>query len=392
MVAPPSTSAFPSPLNVCPGCGVIAPVQRTSCILCNASFGPAPLVAPGAVGNAVFARIHESDFECRGCGLRTPVALGFDAEVECQRCGLRQAFTPGQWEQALDTAHAIADLCGPNPEGRFLGLGPSIAAKNPSKSLGVEHTRTESKQSTTTIDGNGTRSRTLRILVSPGHPLCHACHLPLHVKLDAAGKSETECARCGDRATYALPTGATAKAPALRAVIGEEHRTDRPRAKIDAKVDAAGVAALTCPSCGAGLPVEPGADLATCSFCHTTSRVARKGWAQASGAAPAFDPFWVLLEGPSKRRRVLQGELASDDEDEDDGDDDDAESVVPSLMVVPKAPLDGMTIRMIVGGVIFAVAMLILGGSKLYEYLNAHYDLGGSKAPAKPRTAPRQHR
>jgi hypothetical protein len=177
-------------------------------------------------------------------------------------------------------------------------------------------------------------------------------------------------------------------------VIGDEHRTDRPAAKVAAKLDAAGVAALTCPSCGAGLPVEPGADLATCSFCHTTSRVARKGWARASGAAPTFEPFWVLLEGPSKRRRVLQGELASDDDDDDDaGDDDDAESFVPPVMVVPKAPLDGMTIRMIVGGVIFAVAMLILGGSKLYEYLNAHYDLGGSRAPAKPaRTAPRPHR
>jgi hypothetical protein len=390
MVATPSTSPFPSPLNVCPGCGVIAPVQRTSCILCNTPFGPAPLVAPGAVGNAVFARIHESDFECRGCGLRTPVTLGFDAEVECHRCGLRQAFTPGQWEEALDTAHAVADLCGPNPEGRFPGMGPSVAAKNRAKSLGVEHTRTEAKQSTTTIDGNGTRSRTLRILVSPGHPLCNACHAPLGVRIDAAGKAETECARCGDHASYALPAGAAAKAPALRAVIGDEHRTDRPAAKVD-NVDAAGVAALTCPSCGAGLPVQPGTDLVTCSFCHTTSRVARKGWARASGTAPPFEPFWVLLEGPSKRRRVLQGELESDDGD-DDGDEDEPESAPPPV-IVPKAPLDMMTIRMIVAGVLLAAALLVLGGSKIYEYLNAHYDLGGSKAPAKPaRPAARQHR
>jgi hypothetical protein len=122
---------------------------------------------------------------------------------------------------------------------------------------------------------------------------------------------------------YALPAHAAEKAPQLRAVIGAEQRADRPQAKID-KADAAGVAAISCPSCGAALPVTSGADLATCQFCRTTSRIARRAWSRPSGAAPPFEPFWVLLDGPSAKRRKLLGEKDEDD-DEDDDDDDEVE-------------------------------------------------------------------
>ena len=306
----PPSGPVPSPLCVCPGCGVIAPTARTSCVLCEAPFPPAPLVAAGGVGEAVFARVNESDFECRGCGLRSPVSLAFHAEAECHRCGLVQAFAPGQWEEAIETAHGVADLSGPDPEGRFRGVGPSIAAKNPRKSLGLEHTRTEHTQSTTIFEGGTMKRLTLRVSVSPGHPVCAACHVPLGVAIDGRGNAETRCPRCGDRAAYALPAGAAEKAPMLRAAIGPDQRTDRPAAKI-ARGDAAGVAAIQCPSCGAALAVTPGAELATCQFCRTTSRVARRAFARASGAAPPFEPFWVLLQGPSKQRGELVAEAAA---------------------------------------------------------------------------------
>src|SRR6185437_14488365 len=88
-----------------------------------------------------------------------------------------------------------------------------------------------------------------------------------------------------------------------------------PAAKI-ARGDAAGVAAIQCPSCGAALAVTPGAELATCQYCRTTARVARRAWARASGAAPPFEPFWVLLQGPSKRRSELGAERAADRHEE----------------------------------------------------------------------------
>ncbi len=226
------------------------------------------------------------------------MALSFGGEAECHRCGLAQAFAPGQWEAALETAHANADLCGPDPEGRFPGVGPSVAAKNRSKSLGLEHTQTESTQSTTIFEGGSMRRLTLRVSVSPGHPLCASCHAPLGVLLNGRGNAETLCPRCGDRAAYALPPGAAEKAPALRAVIGAEHRVahpggrpgaspdDRPAAKIE-RGDAAGVAAIRCPSCGAALEVAPGADLATCQYCsHVVARgEARVGEGFGRGAA-----------------------------------------------------------------------------------------------------------
>jgi hypothetical protein len=390
MPAPPSLHPTPSPIRVCAGCGVIAPVQRSGCSLCGVAFAPVPLVAAGGVGSAVFARIHESDFECRGCGLRSPITVTFEAEVECPRCLLRQAFAPGQWEKALDVAHGVADLCGPDPEGRFAGMGPSIASKNPSKSLGVEHTRTESTQCTTIIDGGGMKRLTLRVSVSPGHPLCPRCHLPLLVTLDGHGGATTECATCSDRATYALPARSAEKAPRLLAVIGEDLRTDRPSAKVD-KVDAAGVAALLCPTCGAALPVTTGAELATCGFCHTTSRVARRAWARASSAVPPFEPFWVLLSGPSDQRRKLSGAGAEHDDDaDDDGEDDDAAERGAAPAAGGGAGWDAGTIRLVVAIVVLVGVGLVTAGMKLYAYLDANYDLSaaGGRAPPKP-AAPR---
>jgi hypothetical protein len=384
MQSPPSLPA-PAPIRVCPGCGVIAPLARTTCVCCNTPFGAAPPVAPGGAGTAVFARVHESDFECRGCGLRSPIPLTFEGEAECLRCGLRQAFAEGQWEEAVAVAHAVADLTGPDPEGRFRGAGGSIAATNPRKTLGVEHTRAESTQSTTIIDGGGMKRLTLRISVSPGHPLCAACHAPLAIALDGRGNAQTT--RCGDRATYTLPARTAEKAPMLRAVLSAEQRTDQPVAKIDA-VDAAGVAAIRCPSCGAALAATAGAELATCQYCRTTARIARRAWVRASGAAPPFEPFWLLLEGPSKKRFELAGGGGEDDDDEDEDDSDPhLMAGAPTMRAPGTSSWDAQTIRTIVGLVVLVGAGLVWGGIALYQYMAQNYELGGS-APAKPVKAP----
>jgi hypothetical protein len=170
----------------------------------------------------------------------------------------------------------------------------------------------------------------------------------------------------------------------LRAVLSAEQRTDQPVAKIDA-VDAAGVAAIRCPSCGAALAATPGAEFATCQYCRTTARIARRAWVRASGAAPPFEPFWVLLDGPSKKRFELAG--GGEDDDEDDDSDPHLMSGAPTMRAPGTSSWDAQTIRMIVGLVVLVGAGLVWGGIALYQYLEQSYELGGS-APARPAKTP----
>jgi len=290
--------------------------MRSACLRCNTPFGATPLTASGRVGASIWVCITECDFQCRGCGLRSPLhGFDVDGEVECQRCGLNQAFDTSQWKETLEHVHAVGDLSGPNPEGRHPIPGASIAANNPHRNIGVEHTQSDHQQQTTIFDGSGMRQQTLRAAASPGHPLCQACRTPLDVQVDGRGGAESVCPRCGDRARYALPPGATALHPPLVAVIAEEHRLDRPAVRVAS--DGGGAVAIRCPSCGAALPLTSAHALATCAFCKAVARVPMRAWCRVSGEKARFEPFWVLVAGPSPRRaELMRGDRHSDEPEE----------------------------------------------------------------------------
>jgi hypothetical protein len=298
------TSAAP-PLRVCPGCGVIAPTQTTSCTMCGTAFGACAPVVAGGFGNAVWACILECDVPCRACGLRTPVS-GFHlaGEIFCERCGQFQRFLPDQWRGALGHAHEVARFCGPRamglvsprPEQDWLDVRLSMFA-----AIGV----TESVAEHTGIAQPWPQpDYPMRVRVSPGHPLCVKCHEPLGVGLDGSGRMQTTCARCGERAIYALPPGARDLYRPVLGVISSEHRTDRAQAKIDR---AAGLVALRCPSCGAPISVSGPLDVVTCNHCQASSSVPRQAFARP-GIAPVFTPIWVLLDGQYDRIERLAPE------------------------------------------------------------------------------------
>ena len=351
----PQPYAAPSgpPVCICPGCGVIAPSMRQSCLRCNTAFGPAPLAVSGRVGGAIWICITECDFQCRGCGLRSPLhGFDVDGEVECQRCGLNQAFDTAQWKEALEHVHAVGDLSGPSPEGRNPTPGVSIAAQNPHRTLGVEHTQSEHTQQTTIFSGGGMRQLTLRTAASPGHPLCRKCHAPLDAQPDGRGGLESACPRCGDRARYALPPGTQAIYPALVAVIGEEHRLDRPAVKVGA--GGGGAVAITCPSCGAALPLTSAADLVTCAFCKAVARVPMRAWCRVSGEKARFEPFWVLVAGQSPKRLGL----TRGGHDDDDFDHDSDAPAAPAAAVAAEIRQQVQRTQAIVWGVIIAGIVL----------------------------------
>ncbi|MBX3191593.1 MAG: hypothetical protein KF819_31665 [Labilithrix sp.] len=322
----PHASAPMPGVRICPGCGIIAPLARTSCNVCSAPFGPQPTVAAGRAGAAVLACIHAADFTCKACGIRSPLAtVDAHGEAECMGCGLRQAFDVVQWTDALGFAHGVGDLSGPS-------LDP-IGARSRHAKIGVELTSSTKTQNAMIMDGQGTRTHSLRTSVSPGHPVCKTCHVPLDVWLEGE-TTKTRCARCNDAASYGLPPNARGAYPALVGVLSNEQRTDRAVARLGRTQ--AGVESIVCPQCGAGLGAGGGSELAKCTYCGLAVRIpgtlARQ---QRRGAPPKMDPFWVLLDGPSPaRQRLARGKS----EDADDDDDDEEQRVLALVPPVHGAP------------------------------------------------------
>jgi hypothetical protein len=324
---PPYAAAAPQGIRVCPGCGVIAPFGRTACGVCETPFGPAAPVAPGRVGSLLFACIHGCDFTCKACGIRSPLGtIELEGQVECWGCGLNQAFDAVQWTDALGHAHDVADLSGPNPEGQNPVPGRPIAGRSKHAAIGTQYTSSTKTQNSLIMDGNGTRTHSLRTTVSPGHPLCKTCRVPLEVSIEASGATRTRCPRCSDSATYTLPANAASTCGALRGIVAGEQRTDQPIARVTR--GQGGVEAPGCPQCGAALAAGDG-DIVKCTFCSITARVPGKlARRQRKGQAPKMEPFWVLLDGISPgRKKLLQGR---DEDDDDDDDDDDDQAFAPS--------------------------------------------------------------
>lgn len=284
----------PSPINICPGCGVIAPARRTVCALCKTRFPLRPLIAAGAVGGAVFARLAPS-YPCRTCFGEAPAPLSFEPNVDCPVCQQSSQLPADAWRPALELAHDIADLCGPAEAGRVPFASPVAASANPHKDVGVEYAFADE-----TFEGE---LGSLTVQVSPGHPVCSKCRVPFDVRVAADGAAEAACPGCSRRVRRALPAHAERAAPMLRAVLDVRPHADRPIVKLG-RPDSLGAATFRCAECGAPVAAELGDDLATCRECHATSRVP-SGMIPIPGVRP-FEPIWVLLDGPSKTRLKLE--------------------------------------------------------------------------------------
>lgn len=285
---------LPSSIHICPGCGVTAPVRRGACALCKTRFPEQPLVAAGAVGGAVFARVAAS-YLCRTCFGEAPAPLTFEVSVECPVCQQSSSFPADAWKPALELAHDIADLCGPAEEGRVPFSNRAGARANPFKDVGVEHAFADE-----TFESEPSP---LTVQVSPGHPVCSKCRAPFHVRVAEDGTAEATCLACGHRVRHSLPAHSERAAPMLRAVLDVRPHSDRPIVKLG-RPDSLGAATFRCAECGAPVAVELGEDLALCRECHATSRVP-SGVIPMPGVRP-FEPVWVLLDGPSKTRLELE--------------------------------------------------------------------------------------
>jgi hypothetical protein len=217
-------------------------------------------------------------------------ALDTDGAIECAHCGLRQRFEVDQWIPAVALAHAVGDLSGPWPEGRNPDPTIWIGDENPYARVGVDQTFVREELGVVTLE------------VAPGYPVCAACHDLLVVRVTRPGAVETTCPRCGVQAAYAVPEDLLRRFPGLVAVVAEDHRSDRPKARAQAT---GSVVVLSCPACGAALTVSGSQPLQTCRYCNTTCVVPHRSLCRALQTSPEPTVWWMLLDGVSDRRKQL---------------------------------------------------------------------------------------
>ena len=301
-------------MPVCLGCGVLAPQQRTDCRVCGSALPPVDRRARVArLDGARYWVAVRCRFQCRVCGHLSPLDhLDIDGSVDCMSCGVAQAFDVDSWTDGLAHAHAIGDLSGPEPEGRFPGASVSLVGHNPHAAIGVTATGAEIALSGMTIGGGVVSPRSLRVDASPGHPLCQQCRTPLAVVGASADLLSMRCARCHESTRYQLPEGARALASGLRGAIAEEHREDRHEARIDRS--AGGAIVIRCPNCSGAVSVTGASSIVDCQYCHVSLRIPNAAFHGLGRGVPKPLLWWLLFEGPSdKRTELLAGESGDAD-------------------------------------------------------------------------------
>jgi hypothetical protein len=384
VTGPPPEAASPNAVRVCASCGTIAPLEKATCAVCEASLAMPALVEPRPDG-VMFATVFESDFQCRSCGLRSALdSLYVEPEVDCHRCGTTQVFDVSQWKDSLNHAHAVADLSGPPAEGQGSLLhGQPLKGDNPFKALGVGFTSAELSQSGMTISAAGTVYRTLRVKVATGHPVCPSGHGAVVVELGETGSAKVTCPTCNDPATYVIPASARELASTCVGVVDDEHRKDRSVVKMQASAAGGGAVALTCPRCNASLPATQTSNVVTCQFCNTVSYLPKRAFLKLNPQQKSR-AFWIMFRGPSLKRLGTTGEDGDTDE-ESHGPTEAPPLVAPRPPVaaigpLPTPPPSGRALPLAIA---FVLSVLVLGGV-LAAFALLRPDQGSRPTPAGP--------
>jgi hypothetical protein len=312
-----ASGAEPAPpgVSICRRCGVVAPARGTACDVCARPLAETRLEVAAPSADTFWVAVRCA-FTCNSCKFLAPLdGLDADGAVECAHCGLRQRFEVSQWGEALSFAHAVGDLAGPAPEGRHPHPALWIGSENPYAAVGDTKTFEQSESGALTIDA------------VPGHPVCRTCSAPLTVTVAGPGAATARCPRCGDQSSYTIPDAARNLHPSLVAVVADEHRGDRPRAH--ASKTQAGVVMLSCPGCGAPLPAAGGERAQTCAFCHAVCFIPTRSLMRVRNEAPAPDVWWILFQGPSTKRRLLEAPT-----------DDGTATVKVGNLLLPRAMVD----------------------------------------------------
>lgn len=265
--------------------------------------------------------------KCMTCQRASPLTrLDMDGRFFCYGCGRDLFFDVDLWkEDVLFLGSALGDAYWAN-----LGTFPPWPPTDPTgdarddlaEHVGVDNGailnaalercremgRSESGMSIEhggmSMGSAGTRTRGIAVAISPGHPLCAQCKTPLDTSYPTDGAVVAACPRCHTSETYRAPPAAKAMCNELCGVLAPEHVEGRETARIAAQPGSAALA-VTCPKCGSGLQLAPGARITNCPYCKVTS-VVPDHIAAAGAPPPAIpDPLWLAFRTPSAVRTGL---------------------------------------------------------------------------------------
>lgn len=315
-VAPPPAQALAS-ITICRSCGIVAPTEGTACEGCQRPLAEVRVqVAPPAPDLTWVA--VKCGFTCNQCKFLAPLdGLDADGAVDCAHCGLRQRFDVSEWKEGLEFAHAVGDLAGPEPEGKYPHPSIWIGGDNDYAKVGVTHTFVVPKAAKITGEPGETGAsimatlrRQLDLRAAPGQPVCKRCRVPLHTTVTGPGAVSTRCPSCGDEARYALPDTSRNTYERLVGAVADEHRVDRPRAQM--MPTQAGVVAMKCPACGAPFSIQGTEKVQTCGYCKASCFVAAKTMARFQSRTPEPEVWWILFRGLSTERERLTSPAPED--------------------------------------------------------------------------------
>lgn len=295
-----------APMSICGSCGVIAPSEADRCDACKAPL-PAdgrPSVAPREDGR-YWIQVR-AQFKCKHCEKRSPVNhVDVDGTFTCLRCNRDQGADAGIWQTGLRFCHEVADLAGPDPEGRHAHPEVRIGDANKWADIGVSRTRARMDFTETQMSAGAIRLRSLFLHARPGVPLCDGCHAPLEVTVGQAGRLETRCPGCHRSARYEVDPKASRMERGFVGAICDDHRSDRPATDAAPSKPGAPVA-IACPGCGAALDLAAKDHFVTCTYCRTPSKIPSRLRAQLFTEGVELEPMWLMFEGPSRARGKLE--------------------------------------------------------------------------------------
>lgn len=304
----PGFVAVDAGMEVCHACGAVAATHFTVCGTCGAPTGGSHEGVPPKGDGSYWVQLR-TELTCVKCGQSTPVlprgAQGASGmTVRCIPCGTWQTLEAEVWRDALVHAHAVGDLAAPDHGDRRL---PPVA-RNPHADVGTTRAHAVHESRGIASVGRTIRTRNLRTVACPGHPLCDRCGSPLDVAHDD-GLVVAQCPGCGNASKHQpLEHVSSLLGPSLLHVLADDLRVGAPEpASTESAPDADDPDALVfvCPCCDADLRVNDFDRMVTCHACESVCHVPNRAERAERPAVLRASPWWVRVRGTSSLRRLL---------------------------------------------------------------------------------------
>jgi hypothetical protein len=236
------------------------------------------------------------EHRCSVCSRSVPVdGLPAGGLIRCYGCGTEERIASAEWDKVLARIHGASDLVGEDPEGAEISSDVAIDEVNP-----FAATARGSAGVVFAPDEAGALSGWLpdawRIWAAPAIPVAPETYEPYDV--DADGEGRIRARSKGTTTRYGVDPRWVERVKGLVGAVSDENQLGRsePDVVLDGRT-------ARCPSCNRSL--TPRRARVRCEGCRTVLHVPAHV-RQAASADPRPDTWYLLFDGPSAHRRLLE--------------------------------------------------------------------------------------